>query len=83
MKYPDTNETSHDISSPKPEALCERCGREIAARVVAERVGEPPEPQNNDTEKQFTTLDVIRYMWGGGPTWRQYMIAGKQTIRLI
>ncbi len=83
MKYPDTNKTSHDTSSPERKARCERCGQEIAARVVAERVGEPAEPQNDDTGKPFTTLDVIKYMWGGGPTWRQYMIAGEQTIRLI
>ncbi len=58
-------------------------GPRVVTRLAAAPRGSTGTPENSEPTPRPTTLDVVRYFWGGGPTWREYMIAGEQTIRLI
>ena len=84
-----------NLPSPSPQEVdtrCERCGHGMAVRAITATeivVVAGPATQNPDqvtgATREPTAREIFKFFWDPKqrPTWRDYMIAGDQTIRLI
>ena len=90
MNLPSKRESLALLQNSQEAALrCERCGAEMAPRAVALAEMAPTTSASTQAtavnmQKQPTVREIITFFWHHRhrPTRQNYMIAGKQTIRL-
>lgn len=90
MNLPSKRESLALLQNSQEAALrCERCGAEMAPRAVALAEMAPTTSASTQAtavnmQKQPTVREIITFFWRPRhrPTRHDYMIAGKQTIRL-